>query len=93
MTICYNLKSSEKNQYANITKEKFQNLLPKETEVLLALRLLKGERHLIASAVFQAEFKQGSEVYKIFKDPTRILNTTYICLSNNKKLYNEIFDF
>ena len=76
----------EKNQYANVTKEKFQNLLPKETEILLALRLLQGERYLIPSAVFQAEFKQGSEVYKVFKDPTKILSTTYICLSKNKKI-------
>ena len=77
----------EENQYANVKKEKFKQLLPKEYEILLALRLLKGERHLIPSAVFQAEFKQGSEVYKVFKDPTKILSTTYICLSKNKKLY------
>lgn len=77
----------EKNQYANVKKEKFKQLLPKEYEILLALRLLEGERHLIPSAVFQAEFKQGSEVYLILRDKEKILHTTYICLSNNKNLY------
>lgn len=75
------------NQYYLEDDEFFIELLPHETDVELAFRLLEGERYLIPSAVFQANYPQGSSTYKIFYDEH--YEPTYICLSNNLIFYQQ----
>ena len=67
-------------QYYSKGNTYFQNLMPPEHCVRLALRLLEGERVLNNPAVvFQANVPQGSGVYKTFWDPC--LGATYFCYS------------
>lgn len=73
-------------QYYSRGNRRFQNILPDERCVRLALRLLEGERHMTSSVVFQANFRQGSGVYTAFYD--RYLGWTYFCFSSRPYLYS-----
>lgn len=66
------------NQYYGSQSRYFANLRPDERCVVLAKRLLEGERVLNdASVVFQANFKQGSETHTARYD--KHLGWTYFC--------------
>jgi len=67
-------------QYYSKGNAYFQNLMPSERCVRLALRLLEGERVLNNPAVvFQANVPQGSGIHEVFWDP--YLGCTYFCYS------------
>ena len=73
-------------QYQNATTSAFANTYPYEECVRIAARLLNGERIINEpSVVFQANFRQGSGVYKVLTDD--YLGSTYLCYSNNTYLY------
>lgn len=72
-------------QYYSANSSYFNNLLPSERCVELAVRLLNGERYLEPSVVFQANFKQGSGTEKAFYD--KYLGWTYFCYSTKVELY------
>lgn len=73
-------------QYYNTKSNYFKNLKPNIDYVDIAKRLLEGERILNnPSVVFQANFKQGSGVYKSYYN--EYLGWTYFCYSNHPELY------
>lgn len=74
-------------QYYSKNSFYFKKLLPWERETKLAWRLLDGERHLKSSVVFQANFTQGSGIFKSFYD--RYLGWSYFCYSSRPELYGE----
>lgn len=75
----------QRGQYYGSSSSYFNRLLPDRRCVLLAKRLLEGERHLEPSVVFQANFRQGSGVYAAYYDKT--LGWTYFCFSSRRSLY------
>ena len=77
----------QSGQYYSKNSSYFKKLLPWERETRLAWRLLEGERHLEPSVVFQANFTQGSGVFKSFYD--RYLGWSYFCYSTRPELYGE----
>ena len=72
-------------QYYSRSNYFFQNLLPWETETRLAWILLDGTRYMESSVVFQANFTQGSGIYKSYYDSS--LGSTYFCYSSRPNLY------
>ncbi len=77
----------QKGQYEPVNKNSWSEIRPDETTVLLALRLLNGERVLNdASVVFQALFEQGSSVAVEYYDKD-LETITYFCRSNYPALY------
>ena len=73
-------------QYYGRGSSYFARLLPSERCVVLAMRLLEGERHLMNPAVvFQANFTQGSGVHLAYYDS--YLGWTYFCYSSRPALY------
>lgn len=72
-------------QYYSRTSKKFKNIVPYQRDTELAWRLLNGERNLHPSVVFQANFKQGSKVYKKLYDSE--FGYTYFCVSSHPELY------
>lgn len=77
----------QSGQYYSKNSSYFKKLLPWEKETRLAWRLLEGERHLESSVVFQANFTQGSGIFKSFYD--KYLGWTYFCYSSRPELYGE----
>ncbi len=75
----------QRGQYASAGSSNWESLMPNMQSVQLALRLLRGERHMDSSVVFQANFTQGSGVYLQMYD--KLLGSTYFCYSNNPSLY------
>ena len=74
---------AQPRQYGNLA---YSSLRPSARCAALAVRLLEGERVLNEpSVVFQANFVQGSGVYRVFYD--RILGATYLCYSSHRGLY------
>ena len=77
---------TQRGQYAGANGSYFQRLRPSERCVLLAKRLLEGERVMNAPAVvFQANFRQGSGTHTSYYD--RYLGSTYFCYSSKMYLY------
>lgn len=76
----------QKNQYAAAGTEWFEMLQPSQESVQSALYVLRNGSIAPASVVFQAEFRQGSGVYKTVEDA--YLGTTYFCYSSYPELYN-----
>lgn len=73
-------------QYYGSGSSYFSNLKPSERCVIIAQRLLDGERFLNEpSVVFQSNGVQGSGVYLHLKDD--VLGSTYFCYSNHMDLY------
>ncbi|MEA4947603.1 MAG: cell wall hydrolase [Oscillospiraceae bacterium] len=72
-------------QYYGRRSRYFASLVPGETEIRAASRLLQGERHMSPAVVFQANFPQGSGTYLHLR--AKILGSTYLCLSSHPKLY------
>ena len=77
----------QSGQYYSKNSSYFKKLLPLERETRLAWRLLEGERHLEPSVVFQANFAQGSVIFKRYYD--KYLGYTYFCYSTKPGLYGE----
>lgn len=76
----------EKGQYHHVKYGLFDEIVPTEKSINVALRLLNGERVINdKSVVFQANFPQGNGIYaEIYDD---LLGITYLCYSNNKGAY------
>ena len=74
----------QKGQYACVNSARFTGLVPTKECVDAALRLLRGERRMVPSVVFQSNDLQG-EPFTMYTD--RRLGTTYFCLSENQELY------
>ena len=73
-------------QYYGPDNDYFEQLLPSEACVHLALRLLEGERVIDEpSVVFQANFPLGSGTFLELYDSQ--LGTTYLCYSSYPELY------
>ena len=72
-------------QYYGKNNKYFERLTPSARAVKHAVMLLEGLRVCPKDVVFQAEFKQGSGVYRAFVDQR--LGTTYFCFSSNRGLY------
>lgn len=72
-------------QYHGARSGYIASLIPSERCIDVAKRLLNGERIMEPSVVFQANFKQGSGVYKALYDSH--LGWTYSCYSSNMSLY------
>jgi hypothetical protein len=72
-------------QYYGRGSRYFASLRPDRQHLLIALRLLEGERHMTPAVVFQANFPQGSGTYLKFTDS--VLGSTYLCLSSRPGLY------
>lgn len=78
---------AQPGQYYGSNSRYFNNLLPSETCVKLALRLLSGERVMNDPAVvFQANFRQGSGTHTAIYD--KYLGWTYFCYSSKPELYS-----
>ena len=74
---------AQPRQYGNLA---YSSMRPTARCAALAVRLLEGERVLNEpSVVFQANFVQGSGVYRVFYD--RLLGATYMCYSSHRWLY------
>jgi len=74
----------QRGQYAVVNTARFSALVPRRECVDCALRLLQGERHMVAAVVYQADYLQG-ELFTMFSD--RQLGSTYFCLSDRLELY------
>lgn len=75
----------QKRQYSLVGTEYFENLIPSESSVRNALYVLENGSIAPKTVVFQAEFKQGSGIYKTYT-PEK-LGTTYFCYSSYPELY------
>ena len=75
----------QQGQYQGARSGYIASLTPSERCIDIAKRLLNGERIMEPSVVFQANFKQGSGVYKALYDSN--LGWTYFCYSTNMSLY------
>ena len=75
----------QRGQYAVVNTAHFAALTPRRECVDCALRLLQGERHMVAAVVYQADYLQG-ELFTMF--PDRQLGSTYFCLSDRLELYS-----
>lgn len=64
-------------QYYGADSAYFRELMPSRRCIELALRLLEGERLMEPSVVYQANFEQGSGVYRSYHD--ELLGWTYFC--------------
>ena len=75
----------QQGQYQGARSGYIASLTPSERCIDIAKRLLDGERIMEPSVVFQANFKQGSGVYKALYDSH--LGWTDFCYSTNMSLY------
>ena len=78
---------AQPGQYYGANRSYFKRLVPNERCVECAWRLLNGERLMESSVVYQANFRQGGGVCKVFRDGS--LGSTYFCYSTNKSLYTD----
>ena len=74
----------QKGQYSVVNSPGFDSLAPGEDCVDIALRLLRGERRMVPSVVYQSDYVQG-ELFSLYSDMR--LGTTYFCVSENIELY------
>lgn len=74
----------QKGQYSVVNSPGFDALAPGEDCVDIALRLLRGERRMVPSVVYQSDYVQG-ELFSLYNDMR--LGTTYFCVSENIELY------
>lgn len=68
---------NQPGQYYGAGSTYFNNLQPSRRCVELAQRLLEGERLMESNVVFQANFQQGSGVYRSYYD--ELLGWSYFC--------------
>ena len=74
----------QKGQYAVVNTAGFNTLAPGKDCVDTALRLLRGERIMVPSVVYQSDYVQG-ELFAVYNDMR--LGKTYFCISENIELY------
>ena len=74
----------QRGQYSVTQNPRFASLVPRRECVDAALRLLRGERHMVPAVVYQADYLQG-ELFAMY--PDRQLGSTYFCLSDRLELY------
>lgn len=74
----------QKGQYSVVGTPGFESLAPGEECVDIALRLLRGERRMVPSVVYQSDYLQG-ELFAVYSDMR--LGKTYFCVSENIELY------
>ncbi len=74
----------QKGQYSAVTASGFEYIVPTEECVNAAFRLLQGERQMVPSVVYQANYIQG-DVFYMYTD--RRLGSTFFCVSENIELY------
>lgn len=73
-------------QYDGVASDEFAYIItPSEPCVKAAVRLLRGERLMEPSVVFQADSAQGGGLYRSFYDYS--LGNIYFCTSSNAYLY------
>lgn len=78
----------QKGQYYSRSSTFFNELLPSERSVDIAVRLLCGERVIEEeSVVFQSNYVLGSGVFLELEDEQ--LGTTYLCYSYYPEIYEE----
>lgn len=75
----------QRGQYSSVGTSYFKNLIPSPKATNSALKILVNGSIAPSSVVFQANFKQGSGVYKVINDSK--LGSTYFCYSNNRSIY------
>lgn len=75
----------QRGQYSPAEKEWFDDLIPSESSVMAAYTILTEGSIAPIDVVYQANFRQGSGVYKSIRDNK--LGTTYFCYSENRNLY------
>lgn len=76
---------TQKNQYFAWIHHTVSEIPTDERAIRNALKVLEEGSTLPASVVFQANFRQGSSVYKTYEDEK--LHTTYFCISNYPEKY------
>jgi spore germination cell wall hydrolase CwlJ-like protein len=76
---------AQPGQYYGPHSRYFQSIRPDARHLAIAARLLGGERHMVPSVVFQANFPQGGGTYLRLTD--RVLGNTYLCFSSRPALY------
>ena len=76
----------QRGQYAGAINGSLNHIIPSEACVRSAFKLIADGSIAPSSVVFQAEFPQGSGVYKTVNDP--YLGTTYFCYSSRPWLYD-----
>ncbi len=75
----------QKGQYSPVRNERFDELVPSESSVMAAYTILTEGSIAPIDVVYQANFIQGSKIYKEIHDDK--LGTTYFCYSKNRNLY------
>ena len=75
----------QKGQYAPAEKEWFAELIPSRDSVMAAYKILSEGSIAPPDVVYQANFRQGSGVYKSIHDSK--LGTTYFCYSAKRNIY------
>lgn len=75
----------QKKQYAPAEKDWFNDLTPSKSSVMAAYTILTEGSIAPIDVVYQANFKQGSGIYKSIHDDK--LGTTYFCYSENRNMY------
>ena len=74
----------QKGQYTAVNASSFTAMIPSQECVDIALKLIKGERTMAPSVVYQSNYIQG-ELFSVYNDWH--LGTTYFCVSPNQDLY------
>ena len=77
----------QKGQYETAGTYSFEKMIPSKSSVQVASQILQFGSIAPSAVVFQAEFKQGSGVYKSIYDSVRN-RTTYFCYSSNPDFYS-----
>ena len=75
----------QEGQYSPVEKKGFDELQPSESSVMAAYTILTEGSIAPIDVVYQANFIQGSEIYREIRDDK--LGTTYFCYSENRNLY------
>lgn len=75
----------QEGQYAPIGKKWFSELIPSSDSVMAAYTILAEGSIAPPDVVYQANFQQGSGIYKSIYDSK--LGTTYFCYSAKRNIY------
>ena len=75
----------QEGQYAPAGKKWFDELIPSRDSVMAAYKILTEGSVAPPDVVYQANFRQGSDIYHTIYDSK--LGTTYFCYSSKRNLY------
>lgn len=76
----------QKGQYEIVGTSAFEKMTPSLSSVQVASQILQEGSIAPPTVVFQAEFPQGSGIYKTIVD-AKLGSTTYFCYTNNPQFY------